>query len=391
MRRPARRRIAERCFDSAASEKRAQLVIRVAREKLAQIFSRPARNQVVTQQPLDSIGRFFRRASVSDWTPEARVLTYAAAQAEVVRVHQLAVDLDLLAFHANICKAMLATTVGTSGNVQSELLIELRELLLKFFHQPARERLCFCNGQLAEFGASASYSPTPERRSLYMQTSRVQSCDHSLCFFAGHVNQYQVLSVRGTQRAVSMAIGKARRRPHLLWSDAPAQDRCANVEKPRLPLRMYSHVIAKHISRYILGCRWFQSEAQPPFYFMQKCLRSPAVAKEEVLEPRALAVLTQNVRLAKYLADCFQNGNHLVPPHKCIQPDGQVRLRRKASTYAQREPNLAVADRRSEGQIVNFRVGAPVAAAADADFVFAGKVVEIRIAYQQLCRLFHQR
>src|SRR5215471_20074766 len=128
MRRPARRRIAERCFDFAASEKRAQLVIRVAREKLAQIFSRPARNQIVAQQALDSIGRFFRRASVSDWTPEARVLTYAATQAEVVRVNHLAVDLDLLAFHANICKAVLAATVGAAGHVQPELLIELREL-----------------------------------------------------------------------------------------------------------------------------------------------------------------------------------------------------------------------------------------------------------------------
>ena len=40
--------------------------------------------------------------NVSDWAREAGVLAHGASQAEIIGIHHLAVDLDLLAFQSNI-------------------------------------------------------------------------------------------------------------------------------------------------------------------------------------------------------------------------------------------------------------------------------------------------
>ena len=50
---------------------------------------------------------------------------------------------------------MLAAAVGAAGNVQFELLIELRQPLFHLFHQPARKTLGLGDGELAELGTGA--------------------------------------------------------------------------------------------------------------------------------------------------------------------------------------------------------------------------------------------
>src|SRR5947209_9791010 len=68
-----------------------------------------------------------------------------------------------------------------------------------------------------------------------------------------------------------------------------------------------------------------------------------------------------------------------------------MRLGGKTAAYANREACFAIAHCRSKSEIVDLRIGAPVAAAADADLVLAGKVVKIRIANEQLGRLKQER
>ena len=94
------------------------------------------------------------------------MLAYGSAQAEVVRVGQLAFVLDLLAFHADVGDPVLAAAIRAAGHIQPELLIELRQPLFQFVHQPARKALGLGDGQLAEFRARAGHRAAPERSSL---------------------------------------------------------------------------------------------------------------------------------------------------------------------------------------------------------------------------------
>ena len=64
-------------------------------------------------------------------------------------------DFDLLAFNADVGDPVLPATVGASGDVQLQVLIEAGQALFQFFDQPAREALRFGDRQLAEFRAAA--------------------------------------------------------------------------------------------------------------------------------------------------------------------------------------------------------------------------------------------
>ncbi len=86
-----------------------------------------------------------------------------SAHAEVVGIDQAVVDFDLLALNADVGDPVLAATVGASGDVQLQVLIESGQTFLQFFHQPARETLGFGDGQFAEFRAAARHGAAPER------------------------------------------------------------------------------------------------------------------------------------------------------------------------------------------------------------------------------------
>ncbi len=59
------------------------------------------------------------------------MLADRSAEAEVVGVGQLALVLDLLAFDADVGDPVLAAAVGAAGDVEPELLIELRQRALR--------------------------------------------------------------------------------------------------------------------------------------------------------------------------------------------------------------------------------------------------------------------
>src|SRR5947208_16388656 len=112
MRRPARRRIAHHRLALFAGQESAQLSFRMARDELPQVLFRRTLDQVLAQEPLDGLRRLLRRATEADRTRECRVLTNAAAYAEIVGIHHLAVYFYSLAFHADVRQPVLSTTVG---------------------------------------------------------------------------------------------------------------------------------------------------------------------------------------------------------------------------------------------------------------------------------------
>src|ERR1700722_17207836 len=113
--------------------------------------------QVLPQQTLDRIRYLSRGTPETHWLCKSLVLAHRAAQAEVERVDQRAILLDLFALQSNIGNPMLSATVRAARHMQSELLIELRQPLLKLFHQPAREPLRLRDCQLAELGPRAGH------------------------------------------------------------------------------------------------------------------------------------------------------------------------------------------------------------------------------------------
>src|ERR1019366_7804828 len=124
-------------------------------EEPAQIFVLFPRHEVTIQQTLDSVRDFCGRAAISHRTRNGLMQANRAANAEVIGVDELPVLLDLLALKPEIGDPVLAATVGASGDVQLEMLLEARQPLVEFFRQPATKRLRFGDRDFAEFSAGA--------------------------------------------------------------------------------------------------------------------------------------------------------------------------------------------------------------------------------------------
>src|SRR5258708_32544885 len=97
-------------------------------------------------------------------------------------------------------------------------------------------------------------------------------------------------------------------------------------------------------------------------------------------------MLSQDIRVAKHLRHRANSRHDLIPSDEGVEPPGEVRLRRQASTQPEREPYLAVrATDRGQSDVVDLRGGAPDAASGDADLEFSGQLINAGIA-RHACR-----
>ena len=124
------------------------------------------------------------------------------------------------------------------------MLVERRDALFQFFHQPAGERFGLSNRQLAKLGAGASNGAAPEGGGFHAKTRLIQACGDQRSFGLRHVHDDQVLGVGSAQLAVAVTLRQISGNPHLLRGDSAAQNRSANVKQAWLFLRMYSGVVA---------------------------------------------------------------------------------------------------------------------------------------------------
>ena len=192
-----------------AGQMRAQFVIRMAREPLAQVLVVPAVGKILPQQTLDRFGHQRRRAAITNWARDICELAYRAAKAEVVGVRQLALVLDLLAFDADVRDPVLAAAIRASSHVQAELLIELRDPLLELADEPASKALGLGDGKLAELGAGAGDCATPEVGGFDVQADLAEFAHQFAGFGIGHVDKDQILRNRGPQLARPESVRRA--------------------------------------------------------------------------------------------------------------------------------------------------------------------------------------
>src|SRR5262245_44079392 len=155
---------------------------------------------------------------------------------------------------------------------------------------------------------------------------------------------------------------------HLLGRDPAAQHGRSYISQAGLLLRMYAGMVTENARGDLLRDRRIELETKTALDLFQKALRRPALLQEEKLQPRSLAVFAQAGRIVENPAHGLGHGNDLVPAHESVEPHRQVRIGRKPAAYPNREPHFTAArngaDRRSECQIVDLGIRAPVAAAA---------------------------
>src|SRR5258708_33342390 len=353
----------------------------MAAEEVAKRFAPGALCLECAQQTLDRCRYFACRAAVADGARNRRVPTDRAPDAEVVSVDELIAGAHLLPLDADVGDPMLAATVRATSDVDLELFAVLGKPLVKLLHKPPREALRLRDGQLAELHAGAGDRAAKKWRSFGPQAGVVQLSRHGLRVLLRHVRHEQVLHDRRAQLARPEAFGDIRSRAQLLREDPPPQHGRPNIGVACLLLEMNADVVAVDIVGRKLGYAALEVEWQPPLNRFQRALRRPTVLQEEILETRSLAVLSQDIRIAKHLRHRAKHRHDLIPSDEGVEPPGEVRLRRQASTQPEREPNLAVkATDRGQSDVVDLRVGAPDAASGDGDLEFSRQVVDLWIA-----------
>src|SRR5215469_17809889 len=115
-------------------QKLAQLGFAVPRKETAQILGWLSLSEIAAQKTLEGVGNFTGQAAISDRTRNGLMQAEGATHAEVVRVREGPIDFDFLAFDADISNPVLSATVGTSGDMQLQVLVEARQAFFHLLH-----------------------------------------------------------------------------------------------------------------------------------------------------------------------------------------------------------------------------------------------------------------
>ena len=153
------------------------------------------------------------------------------------------------------------------------------------------------------------------------------------------------------------------------------------------------NLIAVGILGRILGHGPCQAEAEPTLELGLEAFDRPAVAQEQELQARLLAVLAEHAAVAEDLGDPADHGQHLVPADEGVEPEGEVGVGRQSAAHADREPHLVrlrVAQG-GESDVVDLGIRAPGPAARDRDLVLARQVVELGVAVEHPRRRLDER
>src|SRR6266478_7971229 len=353
----------------------------MAREKAAKIFVGLALLAEFAQQPFDGVRHFGRRAAKPDGPRNRRELADAAPNAEVIRVDHPAIDLQLLAFDADVRNPVLAAAIRASGDVQLEVLLETRQALIELFRKPAREALRFGQRQLAKFRTGAGNGAARKRRGAHRQAHRGQLACNPHRMLVRNIHDQQVLHDRVAEMSVCVAVGKIRCSAQLLGRYAPAQHVRADIRKALLLLCMNADVIAMNIRGKLFRLNRIERKAKPILQSSQERVRRPTMLQEKKFQAGALAVLAEYLRFTKELRHVAYNGDSLFPPHKGIQANAEVWIGGKTASHAQRESDLIpvqpLSRDRSKSDVIDLGIRAPRTATGDRNLELARQIVEL--------------
>ena len=194
---------------------------------------------------------------------------------------------------------MLPATIGATGDVQLQVLVEAGQALFQFFNEPAGESLRLGDGELAEFAAAAGDSPAKKRRAAYWQSDFAQLLSQFVGSEARDVDDQQVLHVGSAQLAVGEAFGEIGCGFHLLGRNPTAQNRGAYIAIAGLLLWVDADVIAVNVGGCVLGFGGIELKSDAALEVVVEVTGSPTMAQEEKFQARALAMFAQLSGIAK--------------------------------------------------------------------------------------------
>ena len=94
-------------------------------------------------------------------------------------------------------------------------------------------------------------------------------------------------------------------------------------------------VIAIDVCRWLFFDRRIEMKADAPLQFFLKALGCPTMFEKQKFEPRPLTVLAQLFAFAENFGDALENRDHLVPLHKSIEANREMRIGREAAADPQ--------------------------------------------------------
>ena len=168
----------------------------------------------------------------------------------------------------------------------------------------------------------------------------------------------------------------------MLGSDAAAQYRRAYIDETGLLLIMHADVIAMDVRWDFFPFAGIERKADVLLQFGQECVGGPAMFKEQKFEAGLFPALPQNFIGAKNFRHAANYLDDLFGLNESVQSHRQVRIGGKTASDAQRKTyfGLSCAPSSSGGKanVVDFWIGAPVAATGNGNFKFAGQIVKLR-------------
>ncbi len=326
----------------AAGEDRAKNVVRMAREKMLQIFAGVAIGLERIEKARDGFGYFIGTATVADGTRDGRDVADTTAHAKIVGVDKFAIDLDFLAFDANVGDPMLAATVGATGDVQLQVMLEIGIAVLESFGQPASEALGFGKSKFAKFGTGASDSAANECGAGHGEPANSELRDDGGEMRLGDVDEEQILHRSGADVAVGIAFGEIGGKAELRGRDASTNDGGTDGEEAGLLLGDDAEMIAMNVGGDSFRLGGIESKAEMLVNGSEEGVGRPVMFEEKIFHAGAVAALAKNVAGAEDFSDGADDGNNLVRLDESIEADGEMRLRGEAAGYPDTEAKFVI-------------------------------------------------
>jgi hypothetical protein len=323
--------------NGAARQDGAKNIVGVARQEMLEIFAGVAIGLERVQKAWDGVGNFIGAAPETNGTRYGSDVADAATNAEIVGIDKFAIDLDFLAFDANVGDPVLTATIGAAGDMQLELMLKVGIAFFESFGDPPSEVLGFRESELAKFGTGAGHRAANESGTCDRESASGELRNDGGNVSLGNVDEEKVLHRSGADVAVGVTFGQVGGKAKLRGSDASANDGGADGEEAGLPLRNDAEVIAMDVGGERFGFGGIESETETLMDGGEKSFGRPVMLEEEIFQTSAVAALAKNVAGAEDFGYGPDDGNDLVRLDEGVEANREVRLRGEAAGDADAE------------------------------------------------------
>jgi hypothetical protein len=296
----------------AASQDGTKNVVGVAGEEMLERFAGAAVGLEGVEKAGDGVGNFIGPAPEANGTRDGSDVTDTAADAEIVGVDQLAIDLDFLALDADVGDPVLAATIGAAGDVKFELMLEIGIAVFESFGEPASEALGFGESEFAKFGAGAGYGAADESGTCDGESAGGELGDDSGDASLGDIDEEKILHRSGADVAVGVAFGEIGGKSKLRGSDASTNDGGANGEEAGLLLGNDAEMIAMNVRRESFDFSGIERETEALMDSGEERFGSPVVLEEKIFHAGTLAALAKNLTGTEDFANGADDGDDLM-------------------------------------------------------------------------------